>query len=104
LKLLWLLTTSENTGQNRNVKEWPTLATGGPRYPPRGKAYKQPRYRNYKEIKKMNTNELIRMGFEESESANDLLQDMCECCGDAAQAHRARGYKVCMDCYSEMGV
>ena len=53
----------------------------------------------------MNTeNELIRMGFEESESANDLLEDMCECCGDAVQAHRARGYNVCLDCYYEMGV
>ena len=52
----------------------------------------------------MNTNELIRMGFEESESANDLIEDMCECCGDAVQAHRARGYKVCLDCFHEMGV
>jgi hypothetical protein len=52
----------------------------------------------------MNTNELIRMGFEESESANDLLQDMCECCNDAVQAHRARGYKVCLDCFHELGV
>ena len=52
----------------------------------------------------MNTNELIRIGFEESESANDLLQDMCECCNDAVQAHRARGYKVCLDCFYEMGV
>jgi len=54
--------------------------------------------------RKMNTNEIIRMGFEESESANDLIEDMCECCGDAVQAHRARGYKVCMDCFVEMGV
>ena len=52
----------------------------------------------------MNTNELIRMGFEESESANDLIQDMCECCNDAVQAHRARGYKVCLDCFYELGV
>ena len=52
----------------------------------------------------MNTNELIRMGFEESESANDLLEDMCECCNDAVQVHRARGYKVCLDCYYELGV
>ena len=53
----------------------------------------------------MNTqNELIRMGFEESESAHDLEEDMCECCGDAVQAHRARGYKVCLDCFHEMGV
>ena len=53
----------------------------------------------------MNTeNELIRMGFEESESANDLIEDMCECCGDAVQADRARGYKVCLECFHEMGV
>ena len=57
-----------------------------------------------KEEINMNTNELLRMGFEESESANDLLEDMCECCGDAVQAHRARGYNVCLDCYYEMGV
>ena len=37
----------------------------------------------------MNTNELIRMGFEESESANDLLEDMCECCNEAVQTQRA---------------
>ncbi len=51
----------------------------------------------------MNTNELIRMGFEESESANDLLEDMCECCNEAVQTQRARGYRVCSDCYYEMG-
>ena len=54
----------------------------------------------------MNTNEFIRIGFEESESAQSLINDveLCEACEDAAQAHRARGYKVCMDCFVEMGV
>ena len=52
----------------------------------------------------MNTSELIGLGFEESEEANDLVEDMCECCNDAAQAHRARGYKVCLDCFHELGV
>ncbi len=54
----------------------------------------------------MNTNELIRMGFEESESAQSLINDveLCECCNDAVQAHRARGYKVCLDCFYELGV
>ena len=45
----------------------------------------------------MNTSELIKLGFEES-------HDMCECCKDAVQAHRARGYKVCLDCFYELGV
>ena len=31
----------------------------------------------------MNTSELIRMGFEESEEANDLVEDMCECLSGA---------------------
>ena len=48
--------------------------------------------------------EYMRLGFEESQEAQDLIEDMCECCGDAVQAHRARGYKVCMDCFVEMGV
>ncbi len=52
----------------------------------------------------MKTSELIRIGFEESEEANDLVEDMCECCGDAVQAHRARGYKVGLDCFHELGV
>ena len=46
----------------------------------------------------MNDEQLIKLGFEES----DL--DMCEACGDAVASSRARGYKVCSDCYVEMGV
>jgi len=47
----------------------------------------------------MNTNqELIKLGFEESEI------DMCQACGDAVATSRSRGYKVCTDCYVEMGV
>jgi len=42
--------------------------------------------------------ELIRLGFEESDI------DMCEACGDAVATSRSRGYKVCTDCYVEMGV
>ena len=51
-------------------------------------------------------NELIRMGFEESESAQSLIEDvdMCEACTDAVATSRSRGYKVCTDCYHEMGV
>jgi len=42
--------------------------------------------------------ELIRLGFEESDI------DMCGACGDAMATSRSRGYKVCTDCYVEMGV
>ena len=48
--------------------------------------------------------DLMRLGFEECPEANDLIEDMCECCNDAVQAHRARGYKVCLDCFHELGV
>ena len=34
--------------------------------------------------------------------ADDI--DMCESCGDAVATSRSRGYKVCSDCYVEMGV
>jgi len=58
---------------------------------------------------KMNTNELIRIGFEESETAQSLINDvdMCEDCGDAV-ATTIRGYglgakEVCSDCNCEMG-
>ena len=30
--------------------------------------------------------------------------DMCESCSDAVAVDRARGYRVCRDCYYEMGV
>ncbi len=42
----------------------------------------------------------IEQGMKELNNA----QDMCECCNDAVQAHRARGYKVCLDCFYELGV
>ena len=90
---------------SQSVKVWPTQATGGHK----GDTPHTPKLIKRLAIgiteENMNTeNELIRMGFEESESANDLIEDMCECCGDAVQAHRARGYKVCLDCFHEMGV
>ena len=44
-------------------------------------------------------NELIKLRFEE---ADDL--DMCQACKDAVAVDRSRGYKVCRDCYYEMGV
>ena len=47
----------------------------------------------------LNENELIKLGFEE---ADDI--DMCESCGDAVATSRSRGYKVCSDCYVEMGI
>ena len=47
---------------------------------------------------KQTTETLIALGFDESDI------EMCEGCGDAAQAHRARGMRVCMDCFVEMGV
>ncbi len=57
----------------------------------------------------MNTNELIRIGFEESKTAQSLIEDvdMCEDCGDAV-ATTIRGYglgakEVCSDCNCEMG-
>ena len=46
----------------------------------------------------LNENELIKLGFDE---ADDI--DMCEACEDAVAVDRARGYKVCRDCYYEMG-
>ena len=30
--------------------------------------------------------------------------DMCQACKDAVAVDRARGYRVCRDCYYEMGV
>jgi hypothetical protein len=49
--------------------------------------------------KMLNENELIKLGFDE---ADDI--DMCEACEDAIAVDRSRGYKVCRDCYVEMGV
>ena len=46
----------------------------------------------------MNDEQLIKLGFEES----DL--DMCQACMDAVATSRSRGYKVCSDCYVDMGV
>ena len=60
----------------------------------------------------MNHNEIIteldslmhRLDTAIEQGMKELNEDMCECCGDAVQAHRSRGYKVCMDCFVEMGV
>ncbi len=46
----------------------------------------------------MNSYRFIKLGFEESDI------DMCESCNDAVATSRSRGYKVCSDCYVEMGV
>ena len=43
-------------------------------------------------------NEMIRLGFEES----DII--MCDLCADAVAGHEARNYEVCTDCYHELGV
>ena len=40
------------------------------------------------------------------EDAKNMMDDhdMCEACKDAMAVDRARGYRVCRDCYYEMGV
>ena len=43
-------------------------------------------------------NEMIRLGFEES----DII--MCDLCADAVAVHEARNYEVCTDCFHELGV
>jgi len=57
----------------------------------------------------MNSNKFMEIGFDESESAQSLVDDvdMCEDCGDAV-ATTLRGYglgqrEVCSDCNCEMG-
>ena len=57
----------------------------------------------------MNSNKFMEIGFDESESAQSLVDDvdMCEDCGDAV-ATTLRGYglgqrMVCSDCNCEMG-
>ncbi len=57
----------------------------------------------------MNSNKFMEIGFDESESAQALVDDaiMCEDCGDAV-ATTLRGYglgqrEVCSDCNCEMG-
>ena len=57
----------------------------------------------------MKSNKFMEIGFNESESAQSLIDDvdMCEDCGDAVATTR-RGYglgakKVCSDCNCEMG-
>ena len=57
----------------------------------------------------MNSNKFMEIGFNESESAQSLVNDvdMCEDCGDAV-ATTLRGYgvgqrEVCSDCNCEMG-
>ena len=51
----------------------------------------------------MSENELIRKGFEEAGIELEEY-DMCQACSDAVAVDRARGYRVCRDCYYEMGV
>ena len=46
---------------------------------------------------------LIKKGFEESGVELEEY-DMCQACKDAVAVDRARGYRVCRDCYYEMGV
>tara|TARA_R100000808_G_C2112423_1_gene126119 strand:- start:383 stop:568 length:186 start_codon:yes stop_codon:yes gene_type:complete len=48
-------------------------------------------------------NQLMKLGFEESGVKLEEY-DMCEACKDAVAVDRARGYRVCRDCYYEMGV
>ena len=57
----------------------------------------------------MKSNKFMEIGFNESESAQSLVNDvdMCEDCGDAV-ATTLRGYgvgqrEVCSDCNCEMG-
>ena len=57
----------------------------------------------------MKSNKFMEIGFNESESAQSLVDDvdMCEDCGDAV-ATTLRGYgvgqrEVCSDCNCEMG-
>ena len=57
----------------------------------------------------MKSNKFMEIGFNESESAQSLIDDvdMCEDCGDAV-ATTLRGYgvgqkEVCSDCNCEMG-
>ncbi len=40
------------------------------------------------------------------EDAKNMMDDydMCQACKDAIAVDRARGYRVCRDCYYEMGV
>ena len=45
-----------------------------------------------------NVNDLIRLGFEES----DII--MCDLCTDVVAVHEARNYEVCTDCFHELGV
>ena len=56
-----------------------------------------------KEVLKMNENELIKKGFEESGVELEEY-DMCQACKDAVAVDRSRGLRVCRDCYYEMGV
>ena len=51
----------------------------------------------------MNENEILKIGFEESGIELEEY-DMCQACKDAVAVDRSRGYRVCRDCYHEMGV
>ena len=54
----------------------------------------------------MNTNEFIRIGFEESTASEYIDNDViiCESCKDACATNWSRNMEVCTDCYTEMGV